>query len=80
MYAQAPYGYAPFQPAQRAYALAPFRGGLVGADPAPPPQTFMQKLTAFGNQQSIDSIPNKYLAGGALAIGLVWYAHKKRMF
>lgn len=74
------YGYAPFTPAARPYALAPFRGGLVGADAAP--QSFMDKVKAFGDETSIPvgGIQNKYWAGGALALGLVWYAHKKRMF
>jgi len=78
------YGYAPFTPAVRPYALAPFRAGMIGAaDPNAPAAapSFMDKVkTKLDATDLPGGVQNKYWLGGAAALGLIWYAHKKRMF
>jgi hypothetical protein len=77
-------GYAPFASARPAYPLATYRPPYaIGADAtAPAPATtpsLMDKLSTWGNQTAIDSIPNKYAAGAALLVAGVWILHAKKV-
>lgn len=82
------YGYPAYYGGGGGYpALAPYAGlggpvqwDIVGQDPpAPAQESFMDKAKRFGQQETL-GIKNQNLALGAIALGGIYWAYKKRLF